>query len=760
MEAKIEAIAEEIASHRETDDPQPMQEVLNTAQHEPGEMIRVAVPKAVDPSPTPQGADLHDPSLYFNQELSWIDFNWRVLALAMDERTPLLERVRFVAIAANNLDEFTEKRIGGLKRQEAAGVTKLTSDGRTPSQQLVELRQALLDMHATMTGLWKTELRPALRSQVGVDICDYKDLTPDQRNWAHEYFQREIYPILTPLAVDPGHPFPFISNLSLSVAIILRRQAGGSTHFIRLKIPVARWVELPVDLSEEGEIGSDLPVQSLLPVEQLIIRHVDELFPGMDVISAHTFRITRNADVSRDEEEADDLIEMISAELRERRFAPVVRLEVAKEMPEQDQRLLRRELGLQLDDVYEVDGLLDLTDCFQIADLKFPEYKYAPWEPVVPYRLAHEGETKETSDIFAIIRQGDLLVHHPYDSFAATTARLVQEAAHDPNVLAIKQTLYRTSDESPIIKALIHAAENGKQVAVLVEVKARFDEANNIEWGRKLENAGVHVNYGLVGLKTHTKATLVVRRERDGLRTYCHIGTGNYNSKTARLYTDLGLFTTDLAIGRDIVNLFHFLTGYAPDQTYDRVLVAPNYMRSRFNDLVDQEIAFQQEYGTGRIVAKMNAIDDPKMIRRLYRASQSGVQIDLILRGHCCLRPGLPGYSDNIRVISILGRFLEHDRTYYFHNNGDPLVFFGSADWRTRNLKSRVELITPVTDPRLKERLIDMLELAMTDQRLAWDLDADGQYRLRSPAEDTKEGDFHQTLMKQARKRAKKQRLV
>jgi polyphosphate kinase len=759
-----DAVSDQAASANDTDNPSLENEGPMSQRREPEERIWVEVPKAVAPSSPPEGVDLHDPSLYFNQELSWIDFNWRVLALAMDERTPLLERVRFVAITANNLDEFTEKRIGGLKRQEAAGVTKLTSDGRTPSQQLTELRQAMLAMHATMTGLWQTDLRPALRSQVGVDICDYEDLSSAQRSWAHEYFQREIYPILTPLAVDPGHPFPFISNLSLSVAVILRRQVGGSTHFIRLKIPVARWVEVPVDLSAEPSVdredGSDAPVQSLLPVEQLIIRHVDDLFPGMDVISAHTFRITRNADVRRDEEEADDLIEMISAELRERRFAPVVRLEVAKEMPEQDQRLLRRELGLQPDDVYEVDGLLDLTDCFQIADLSFPEFKYAPWEPTVPYRVAHEGETKETSDIFAIIRQGDLLVHHPYDSFAATTARLVQEAAHDPNVLAIKQTLYRTSDESPIINALIQAAEAGKQVAVLVEVKARFDEANNIEWGRKLENAGVHVNYGLVGLKTHTKATLVVRRERDGLRTYCHIGTGNYNSKTARLYTDLGLFTTDPAIGRDIVNLFHFLTGYAPDQQYDRVLVAPNYMRSRFNDLVEQEIAFQQEYGTGRIIAKMNAIDDPKMIRRLYHASQAGVQIDLILRGHCCLRPGLPGYSDNIRVVSILGRFLEHDRTYYFHNNGDPLVFFGSADWRTRNLKSRVELITPVTDQRLKLRLIDMLELALADQRLAWDLDADGQYRLRCPAEDEKERDFHQVLMKQARKRAKKPRLV
>jgi len=451
---------------------------------------------------------------------------------------------------------------------------------------------------------------------------------------------------------------------------------------------------------------------------------------------------------------------MISEELRERRFAPIVRLEVAKAMPDYDRRLLMRELDLEPDDVYEVDGLLDLTDCHQIANLGPPALKYKAWEPVVPNRLLHEGETKDTQNIFAIVRQGDLLVHHPYESFAASVQRFVEEAAVDDRVLAIKQTLYRTSDESPIVRALIQAAEAGKQVAVLVEVKARFDEANNIEWGRMLENAGVHVAYGLVGLKTHTKATLIVRKDDDGLRTYCHIGTGNYHPKTARLYTDLGLLTCDPELGYDVVNLFHYLTGYAPDQSYKKVLVAPRDMRKAFNRLIQQEIKNQKEFENGRIIAKMNALDDLGMIRRLYVASQAGVQIDLIIRGHSRLRPGLPGFSDNIRIISILGRFLEHDRIFYFHNNDQPKVFIGSADWRGRNLMQRVELIAPIEDPDLRQRCIHILEDAMGDNRLAWELDAQGRYRLRQAAVTDEENNFHEMLMKQARKRAKQDKLL
>jgi len=720
----------------------------STNGHDGAEAGPLLLPKAVRPRPVPEGATLKDPTLYFNKELSWIDFNWRVLHLAMDDRLPLLERVKFVAITASNLDEFTQKRIGGLKRQEAAGVRELSVDGRTPGEQLLLLREATLLMHRTMTAAWEDVLRPALHLEAGIDVCDYDQLDPDQQAFLHEHFQKEIYPILTPLTVDPGHPFPFISNLSLSLAVILEHPRQGTTHFVRLKIPTRRWLRVP---GRESKL-------TLLPVEQLIAHHADELFPGMNVISVHPFRITRNADVSRDEEVADDLLAMISEELRERRFAPVVRLEVAAGMPDYDRSVLLRELDLAGLDVYEVDGLLDLTGCFQIAALDMPAFRYESYEPAIPYELQHEGETKDTKDIFAIMRQGDLLVYHPYDSFGISVQRLLEEAAADERVLAIKQTLYRTSDESPIMNALMRAGESGKQVAVLVEVKARFDEANNIEWGRMLENSGVHVAYGLVGLKTHAKTTLIVRQDTDGIRTYCHIGTGNYNSQTARLYTDLGLMTADTIIGRDVVNLFHSLTGFAPDQDFEKVLVAPLHMRWPFYRLIAQEIAHQEKYGNGRITAKFNALDDRGIISRLYEASQAGVQIDLILRGHTMLRPQLPGFSDNIRIISILGRFLEHDRIYCFHNNGKPQIFIGSADWRTRNLRTRVELIAPIEHPRYKEQLVQLLEDALADNYSAWDLDAEGQYRLHYPQDGEPVREFQTQQMRRAHKRAKKSR--
>ncbi len=710
----------------------------------------IPILRAVNSLPPPENASLDEPTLYFNKELSWVDFNWRVLALAMDERTPLMERVKFVAITASNLDEFVQKRIGGLRRQEAAGVRQLSDDGRTPTEQLRLLHHATTQMHSRLTALWETELRPRLAMEAGVRVVNYADLSVEQRSSLHERFHDEIYQVLTPLAVDPGHPFPFISNLSLSLAVVLRNRKQGTTHFARIKLPSPRLLEVCCATAETCE--PDV-CRIFVPVEQLVAAHVDELFPGMDVVSAHPFRVTRNADVRRDEEEAEDLLEMISAELRERRFAAVVRLEVDKAMPEYDRQLLVRELNLRLEDVYEVDGLLDLTCLFMLANIERPSLQYEPWEPVIPARLQHEGESKDAPDIFAIIRKGDLMVHHPYDSFAASTQRLLEEAAEDPNVLAIKQTLYRTSDNSPIVKALIRAAEKGKQVAVLVEVSARFDEANNIEWAQMLENSGVHVTYGLVGLKTHTKATLIVRSDRDRIRTYCHIGTGNYNPKTARLYTDLGLLTCRPELGRDVVNLFHFLTGYAPGQRYEQALVAPEYMRKRFEALIDAEIAHQQESGNGRMIAKMNGLDDKRMVRKLYEASQAGVQIDLIIRGHCTLRPGLPGYSDNIRVISILGRFLEHDRIFYFHNGGKPITIIGSADWRTRNLVRRVELAVPVTEPALQQRLIDILHDALNDNRSAWELDCDGNYRLRMPAPGEEAREFQVILMEKAQKR-------
>lgn len=684
-----------------------------------------SVPKATSPRPVPKRAGLNHPHLYFNRELSWLDFNWRVLQQARDERTPLLERVRFLAITSTNLDEFFRKRMGGLKRQAAAGVRALTPDGRTPQEQLILAREAVLPMYETMAQTWR-QLKPLLRDRAGVHIHNYDDLDEEQQEHLNERFQANIFPILTPLAVDPGHPFPFISNLSLSLAVILRHPRRGTEHFARLKVPTSRgrWMEL-------GE-----PFH-FVPVEQVIKHNLHELFRGMEIVSVNAFRITRNADLRRDEEEADDLLEMISEELRERRFAPVVCLEVEESMPEQIRRLLVRELGLGVGDLFENHGLIDYSGCTKLADLNLPKFRYQPWEPVVPTPLLLDGEPKQHRSIFSAMQQGDMLVHHPYESFRWSVQRFIEEAASDPKVLAIKQTLYRTSDESPIIEALVRAAESGKQVAVLVEVKARFDEESNIEWGQMLEKSGVHVTYGLVGLKTHCKATLVIREEEEGLRAYCHIGTGNYNPTTARLYTDLGLLTCKPEIGYDMINLFHYLTGYAPEQHYRSLLVAPRDMRKAFIRLVRAEIASQKKHGKGRIIAKMNALDDVEMIQELYRASQAGVQIDLVVRGHCRLRPGLERFSENIRVISIIGRLLEHSRIYYFHNNGEPLVYIGSADWQRRNLDDRIEAVVCVTDPALRARLIHTLHFALEDRRLSWELQPDGRYaQLMPPPED------------------------
>ncbi|MEM9996481.1 MAG: polyphosphate kinase 1 [Bacteroidota bacterium] len=701
------------------------------------------VPRAVVPQEVPDDPDLDDPRLLFNRELSWLDFNWRVLAQAQDERLPLLERARFIAITESNLDEFFRKRVGGLKRQIGAGVRLLSPDGRTPGEQLVIAREAVLPMVDAIADTWERDLRPALAEHAGVRIHRYDDLSPEDRAALDGYFLDQVFPILTPLAVDPGHPFPFISNLSLSLAILVRHPVRGTEHFARLKVPPrrGRWVPLP-----------DRP-HEVVPLEDLIRHNAHLLFRGMEIVAVHAFRVTRNADLRRNEEEADDLLAMISEEVRERRFADVVRLEVEAAMPQRVRHLLMRELELDTADVYEVATLLNLVDFHGIADFDLPEHRFSDWEPTVPVRLRHTGASEEEADIFSAIRAGDLLVHHPYESFAASVQRFIEEAADDPKVLAIKLTLYRTSKGSPIIDALKRAAENGKLVAALVELKARFDEENNIEWAQQLEKAGVHVTYGLVGLKTHTKTTLVIREEEDGLRTYCHVGTGNYNPKTARLYTDLGLLTCDPVIGRDLVRLFHVLTGYAIEQRYERLLVAPRAMRPHFYALIEREIELAQAGKRGRIVAKMNALDDVGMIQKLYAASRAGVEIDLIVRGHCRMRPGLPGVSENVRICSILGRFLEHSRIYYFHNDGRPELFTGSADWQRRNLDDRVEAIAPVLDAHLQGRLIRTLKHCLNDNRLAWDLRPDGHYIQRSPAEGEEERALHDILMSSALER-------
>jgi polyphosphate kinase len=744
----------------------PAEDAVPTGAHHPAwpedAAIDFTVPKATDPRPVPDGAALDHPGLYFNRELSWLDFNWRVLSLAFDKRTPLFERVRFLSITASNLDEFYRKRVGGLKRQLDAGVRRLSPDGRTPREQLDLTREQARPMRAAMARLWE-DLRPMLEGEGGVVIRQYASLSERERAAMERYFDEQVFPILTPLAVDPGHPFPFISNQSLSLAVELRHPTRGTEHFARLKVPSRRGRFIPVPEGVREGAGR----VHLVAIEEVIRHNVGKLFRGMEVVAAHVFRITRNADVSRNEEEADDLLSMISEEVRERRFAAVVRLEVEAAMPDRTRRLLERELEMRDEDVVQTDGPLDLVGLAELADHAPPELLYPAWEPTVPIRLRHTGESEDDADIFAVIRAGDLLVHHPYESFAASVQRFVEEASEDPAVLAIKMTLYRTNRESPIVRALMRAAENGKQVAVLVELKARFDEENNIQWARRLEDAGAHVTYGLVGLKTHTKTMLVIREEpedrpgsaeqpRTGktrLRAYCHIGTGNYNPSTARFYTDLGLLTADPVVGSDLVHLFHVLTGYAPDQRYERLIVAPRLMRRTFVDLIHREVAHAEAGRGGRIVAKMNALDDLGILQELYVASQAGVEIDLIVRGHCRLRPGVPGYSERIRVSSILGRYLEHSRIYHFGNAGEPELFIGSADWQRRNLDDRVEVLVPIRSAELQGRLIRTLRFCLEDNRLAWDLLPDGRYVQRRPADGEPVRALHSTLMERAQQR-------
>ena len=734
-EATLDDPMLEPEAHDETGHTEPVSEVaahFGHAEDETGTKLAAQSPlaRAVQPQQVPAGADVDHSSLYFNRELSWLDFNWRVLQMARDERTPLLERIRFLSITARNLDGFIRKRIGGLKRQVAAGVTSLSPDGRTPEEQLAYIVQAVRPMYSALGQTWQ-HLEPVLDQEIGLRIRNYQDLNDKQHQKLAVYFRKNIFPILTPLAVDPGRPFPFISNMSLSLAVLLRHPDRGTQHFARVKVPTsrARWLSL------------DEPLH-FVPIEQVIAHHAIDLFRGMEVEGVYAFRVTRNADVRRDEEEADDLIEMISERLRERRFAPVVRLEVDRNMPERVRSFLMDKLAMAPEDVYVADQIIDFSDMEVLADLHVPDDRYqkdlrfSKWSPKPPPRL-RRSVGHDPKNIFSVIRDNDLLVHHPYESFEESVQRFIEDAARDPNVLAIKQTLYRTSEESPIVDALVEAAEQGKQVAVLVEVKARFDEEKNIAWGRKLEDAGVHVAYGLVGLKTHAQAALVVRREEDGLRTYVHVSTGNYNTQTARQYTDFGLLTCDRNIGYDLTNLFHYLTGYAPEQSYRQLVVAPQDMRSHFLDLIQREIDHEKKAGTGRIMAKMNELGDKKIIGELYRASQAGVKIDLVIRSHCRLRPGLKDYSDTIRVVSIVGRFLEHDRVFYFHNDGDPSVLVGSADWQRSRLDDRVEAAVPIHDSDQRRRIVRTLEHAINDPRSAWELQPDGRYVQRSPNGDS-----------------------
>jgi polyphosphate kinase len=682
--------------------------------------------KEILPSPF----DLQDPAWYFSRELSWLEFNYRVLHEAMDDRTPLLERVKFMAIFSVNLDEFFMVRVATIKQQIAAGVIKTTPDGRTPAQQLEAIGKRLRPLLHRQYQHFERELRPLLVEK-GIHILNYFELNQEQRKYLQYYFEEQIFPVLTPLAVDPGHPFPYISNLSLSLAVVMKHPETGEELFARVKVPqvLPRFINIPPELSSEPEGQVHW---TGIPLEQIIGHNLDALFPGMDIQECHTFRVTRNADIALAEDDADDLLLAIEQELRKRRLGgSVVRVEVHTTTPDHIVAMLKDELDLEDSDVYAIDGLLGLSDLFAIFSLSLPALKDPTWTPSLPPRLRCLDDDEETKDFFKVIAERDLLVHHPYQSFTATVERFIHTAAHDPDVLAIKMTLYRTSADSRLLKSLMTAAEKGKQVAVLVELKARFDEQNNIIWARQLEQAGVHVVYGLVGLKTHTKVILVVRREANQIRRYVHIGTGNYNAKTSRLYTDVGLFTVRPEIGADLTDLFNYLTGYSRQSAYRKLLVSPVNAREQFIGLIRQEMSNAQKGLTGRIVAKMNSLVDPATIAQLYEASQAGVKIDLIVRGMCCLKPGIEGLSENIKVVSIIGRFLEHSRIYYFFNGGNEQVLIGSADWMTRNLDRRVEAIVPVEDPDIAKDLHEILGIMLADNRQSWELQSNGSYLQR-----------------------------
>ncbi len=657
-------------------------------------------------------------SSYINRELSWIEFNERVLQEACDTSHPPLERAKFLSIFATNLDEFFMIRVSGLKKQIAAEVTEVTPDGNTPGATLDQIVSKLTPLLEEQTRVWNDDVKPLL-CEHGVCVLNYDELDEVQRARSKEYFNSEVFPVLTPLAFDPGHPFPLISNLSLSLAVVVRDDKDRE-RFARVKVPPS----LPrfVQLSDCAEAVDDGCRHYFVWLDQLIAENIAALFPGMAVQGTYAFRVTRDTDIELQEDEAGDLLSTIERVMQDRRFGSVVRLEVAQNMPDRVRDILVQNLEIDLRDVYRVDGALSLSNLMELTRLPLPKLKDPLFTPRLPPALA-SGE-----DIFSQIRQSDILLHHPYDSFAPVVD-FIRAAARDPLVLTIKITLYRVGTNSPVVQALIDAVQNGKQVAVLVELKARFDEENNIQWARALEDEGVHVVYGLQGLKVHCKVALVVRREHDGLRRYVHLGTGNYNATTARIYTDLGMFTCRTDIGEDASDVFNLLTGYSRQREFRELHVAPVNLRSKLIDLIEREIELHNKYGGGHLIFKMNSLVDPEMIGELYHASQAGVRVDLIARGICCLRPQQPGISDNIRVISIVGRFLEHTRVYYFHNNGDEEVYAGSADLMPRNLDRRVETVWPISDPRLRNRVRDeILLLELRDNVKARELDAGGTY--------------------------------
>jgi len=685
--------------------------------------------------------DFDNPELYQNRELTWLAFNSRVLSMADDPNTPLLERVKFLAIISSNLDEFQMKRIGGLKQQVAAGVRVPTIDGRTPAEQIAECQEKVREIHKEQNRILRNVLAQLARQ--GIRIVKYKSLSAEEKEKQRQNFIENIFPLLTPLAMDPGHPFPFISNLALNLLVTLRHKGGSVSHIARVKVPVTK------DIAPRFiQVGENYIFVTL---DDVVANNMDLLFPGMEIISCELFRVTRNAIVEIEEEEADDLLAMIETELRHRHFAPIVRLQVGKGMNPTHRGMLAAELGLdEVSEVYEVEEIMAMRDLFEIASLDIPELLDPPHKPIDHTRLAHDSR-----NIFHIIRErGSLLFQYPYESFNTSVERFLRTASTDPKVLAIKMTLYRTSSEGGIIDSLVQAARNGKQVAVLIELKARFDEAANIGWARRLEQAGIHVTYGVIGLKTHSKVILVVRKDYNKLRRYAHIGTGNYHSGTARLYGDLGMLTCDEDIAQDLTELFNYLTGYSPPPTYRKILAAPYTLKKSLLKKIERETQLQQEGRRGHIQFKMNALEDVDITRALYKAAHAGVKIDLIVRDTCRMRAGLPGISQNVRIISVVGRFLEHARIYYFRNGGKEEYYIGSADLMTRNLESRVEVVAPVDDDKLRQELRLILDVQLSTKKHVWEMQPDGSYIQRADLSETEAAlDSQETFIQLAQKR-------
>ncbi len=682
-------------------------------------------------SPTEPPNDLDDPRLYVNRELGLLAFQWRVLEEARDPSNPLLERVRFLSIVGSNLDEFFMVRVASLRAQVDAGIVEFGPDRMSPSAQLVAIRREVKRLQDSAGSCFDQELKPLLTEQ-GIQILSWPELKQRQLLAAKRYFSEIVFPVLTPLAFDPGRPFPHISNLSLNLAVSIRDK-DGAEHFARIKVPDSLPALVPLTRSRKApsQRASGQRIESFAWLEDIIAANLDTLFPGMEVVEAHPFHVIRDADIAIKELEAEDLLETMEEGVRQRKFGSVVRLEVNQQMPKSTLQILMQNLEVDPSEVYRSKGLLGLRRVAAIARVERPALKYRPFSPAYPPEFRAPAE----EDLFSVIRQRDVLLHHPFQSFQPVVDFL-RKAAHDPEVLAIKVVLYRVGRNSPVVEALLEAVEEGKQVAVLMELKARFDEESNIEWAKTLERAGCHVVYGLLGLKIHTKAAIVFRREGNRIQPYVHLATGNYNVVTAHLYTDLGMFTSNPVLAADTSHLFNFLTGYSAKRDYEKLLVAPANLRDRFESLVRREIAHHKRDGGGHLIFKMNALVDPGMIRQLYRASQAGVRIDLLVRGVCCLRPGIEGVSETIRVTSIVGRFLEHSRIFWFRNGGEQEVYLGSADLMPRNLNRRVELLFPVDDPELKQRIRDaILGTYLADTVKARQMAPDGTYkRLRKGA--------------------------